>query len=89
MEKVVNGSEEYLQKESKRYVFFIRSSSSAVGLLIVELDRRLASILGKRTLAVQKLDEIKIKANILAAFKRAEEKLAEAEEAIKRATAEL
>ncbi|TBU28011.1 protein disulfide isomerase [Dichomitus squalens] len=49
MEKVVNGSEEYLQKESTR----------------------LASILQKRTLSPGKLDEIKIKANILGAFRPA------------------
>ncbi|THH17252.1 hypothetical protein EUX98_g9166 [Antrodiella citrinella] len=52
MEKVVNGSEEYLEKESKR----------------------LASILAKRTLSSAKLDEIKIKANILSAFRAVEEK---------------
>lgn len=60
-------------------------------------DRRLASILKKRSLSPQKLDEVKIKANILSAFKIVEEK-AEAiveqaseklEEAIGRATAEL
>lgn len=54
---------------------------------------RLSSILSKRSLSAQKLDEIKIKHNILSAFKRAEEKLEEvveeAEDAIKRATAEL
>lgn len=53
MEKVVNGSEEYVEKEAKR----------------------LASILKKRTLAPAKLDELKIKSNILSAFKRAEETL--------------
>ncbi|KAI0754039.1 protein disulfide isomerase [Daedaleopsis nitida] len=47
MEKVVNGSEDYLEKESNR----------------------LASILKKRTLSPAKLDEIKIKANIIGAFK--------------------
>ncbi|GBE88802.1 Protein disulfide-isomerase tigA [Sparassis crispa] len=46
MEKVVNGSEEYIQKETKRLV----------------------SILSKRTMLPTKLDEIKIKANILGAF---------------------
>ncbi|KAH9836151.1 protein disulfide isomerase [Rhodofomes roseus] len=51
MEKVVNGSEEYVEKESKR----------------------LASLLQKRTLAPAKLDELKIKANILSAFKKVEE----------------
>ncbi|OCH94004.1 protein disulfide isomerase [Obba rivulosa] len=51
MEKVVSGSEDYVEKEAKR----------------------LSSILGKRTLSPQKLDEIKLKANILAAFAPAEE----------------
>ncbi|KAK7685514.1 hypothetical protein QCA50_011379 [Cerrena zonata] len=60
MEKVVNGSEAYLEKESKR----------------------LASILQKRTLSAQKLDEIKIKANILSAFKRAEEVVEEIKEKV-------
>ncbi|KAH0833320.1 thioredoxin-like protein [Lanmaoa asiatica] len=46
MEKIVNTSEAYIEKESQR----------------------LASILSKRTLAPTKLDEIKIKANILNAF---------------------
>ncbi|KAJ7773297.1 protein disulfide isomerase [Mycena metata] len=46
MEKMVNGTEGYLEKESKR----------------------LESILKKRGLAPAKLDEIKIKANILRAF---------------------
>ncbi|KAH7884731.1 protein disulfide isomerase [Phlebopus sp. FC_14] len=68
MEKVVNNSEAYIQKET----------------------RRLASILSKRTMAPAKLDEIKIKANILRAF--VAEKVEEAEEAesiIGKATAEL
>ncbi|OBZ67643.1 Protein disulfide-isomerase tigA [Grifola frondosa] len=71
MEKVVNGSEEYLDKESKR----------------------LASILQKRTLSPAKLDEIKVKANILNAFRAVEEEVEEvveeAKEEIKRATEEL
>ncbi|EPQ54104.1 protein disulfide isomerase [Gloeophyllum trabeum ATCC 11539] len=46
MEKVVNGTEDYVERESKR----------------------LASILKKRTLSPQKLDEIRVKANVLAAF---------------------
>ncbi|EIN04877.1 protein disulfide isomerase [Punctularia strigosozonata HHB-11173 SS5] len=57
MEKVVNGTEDYVQKESKR----------------------LSSILQKKTLAPKKLDEIKIKANVLAAF--AAQKAEEAKEA--------
>ncbi|KAM5543624.1 hypothetical protein V8D89_002875 [Ganoderma adspersum] len=65
MEKVVNGSEDYLEKETTR----------------------LGSILKKRTLAAGKLDEIKIKANILDAFRPAkvEEKVeAEAAEEVHR-----
>ncbi|KAF9003951.1 protein disulfide isomerase [Cyathus striatus] len=46
MEKVINGTEEYIQKEAKR----------------------LTTILEKRNLSPQKLDEIKIKANVLRAF---------------------
>jgi protein disulfide-isomerase A6 len=46
MEKVINGTEEYIHKEAKR----------------------LTTILEKRNLSPQKLDEIKIKANILRAF---------------------
>ncbi|KAH9848773.1 protein disulfide isomerase [Lenzites betulinus] len=71
MEKVVNGSEEYLEKESTR----------------------LANILQKRTLSPGKLDEIKIKANILGAFRpiveKIEETTEEVKEEIKRDTAEL
>ncbi|KAF9267752.1 protein disulfide isomerase [Marasmius fiardii PR-910] len=69
MEKVVNTSEKYLEKESKR----------------------LESMLQKRNLAPAKLDEIKIKANILRSF--AEQKKEEAEEkveeTVRRETAEL
>jgi protein disulfide-isomerase A6 len=46
MEKVINGTEEYVHKEAKR----------------------LSTILEKRNLSPEKLDEIKIKANILRAF---------------------
>lgn len=58
MEKVINGTEDYVEKESKR----------------------LQSILKKRNLAPQKLDEVKIKANILSTFKVVEEKAEEAVE---------
>jgi protein disulfide-isomerase A6 len=65
MEKVVNGSEAYLEKETKR----------------------LASILEKRTMSPAKLDEIKIKANILAAFvaEKAGQVKEEAEDLVKKA----
>lgn len=53
----------------------------------------LATILQKRTLAPGKLDEIKVKANILGAFRpvvaKVEEAVEEAKEEIKRDTAEL
>ncbi|EGN99256.1 hypothetical protein SERLA73DRAFT_182165 [Serpula lacrymans var. lacrymans S7.3] len=66
MEKIIDGSEEYITKESKR----------------------LASILSKRSLASTKLDEIKVKANILKAF--VVEKFDEAEEKVfGKASAEL
>ncbi|KAI6037728.1 thioredoxin-like protein [Pisolithus marmoratus] len=69
MEKIVKGSEAYIDKESKR----------------------LTSILNKRALASAKLDEIKVKLNILKAF--ISQKLNDAEEeevnAFGRATAEL
>ncbi|THV07431.1 protein disulfide isomerase [Dendrothele bispora CBS 962.96] len=69
MEKIVNGTENYIEKEAKR----------------------LESILRKRTLSVAKLDEIKIKANILRAFgeEKAAEAVEEEEEHLKRETAEL
>ncbi len=47
----------------------------------------LTSILQKRVLASEKLDEIKVKANVLAAF--AVEKAAEARDAIERAIEDL
>lgn len=42
----------------------------------------MASILQKRTLSAQKLDEIKIKANILSAFKSAEDVVEEIKEKV-------
>lgn len=65
MEKVANGSEEYIAKETKR----------------------LGNILAKKTLAPAKLDEIKIRANILAQFvaqkaEEVEEEVADAAESV-------
>lgn len=65
MQKVVNGSEAYLTKESAR----------------------LKSILDKRSLSHTKLDEIKIKANILAQF--AEKKVEEAKETVEEAAGDV
>lgn len=66
----------------------MRSSFSFVGVLdaadVLCFDPRLESILKKRSLTPAKLDEIKIKSNILRAFTEPEE-----EEATKRDTAEL
>ena len=64
MDKVVNRSVEYLDKEAKRYDF----SGSHSELLILNCFFSLESILKKRTLSEAKLDEIKIKFNILRAF---------------------
>jgi len=64
MEKVVNGSEEYLLKESSR----------------------LKRILEKQALSSSKLDEIKVKANVLAAF--AEQKAKEVKETVEEAASE-
>ena len=50
---------------------------------------RLSSILQKRTLSDTKLDEIKIKANILSAFHPVQEKSEEKVEEFARETAEL
>lgn len=93
MEKVVNGSEEYLEKESTRCVPFRPTIDSQNPLLMEYLLCSLATILQKRTLAPGKLDEIKIKANILGAFRpivaKVEEVVEEAKEDIKRDAAEL
>jgi len=67
MEKVINGTAEYVEKESKR----------------------LNSILAKRNLAANKLDEIKIKANILKSFLEERAAEEEAKEKIARAESEL
>ncbi|PPQ69315.1 hypothetical protein CVT25_005916 [Psilocybe cyanescens] len=65
MEKVTNGSAEYVDKETKR----------------------LNSILAKRNLTPTKLDEIKVKINILKSF--VEDRAAEAKDTISREASEL
>jgi len=68
MEKLINGSAEYIERESKR----------------------LEGILSKRNLAASKLDELKIKANILKSFVAEKESTEEvAKESISRDEAEL
>ena len=92
MEKVVNGSEEYLEKESARCVSHgsggLRVVLTCSPVLCVD---SLSSILTKRTLSPGKLDEIKIKANILGAFRPAVVPVEEedADQEIGRDTAEL
>jgi protein disulfide-isomerase A6 len=83
MEKVVNGSEGYIAKETKRYVHVSRLSHDC------SLTRfySLASILKKRVLSAEKLDEIKTKANVLASFAAA--KAEEARDTIERAIEDL
>jgi protein disulfide-isomerase A6 len=89
MEKVVSGKEDYFAKESKRYVCFLCPSipSFIANRLLTSFSPSLTSILQKRVLASGKLDEIKVKANVLAAF--AAEKATEAKEAIERAIEDL
>jgi protein disulfide-isomerase A6 len=93
MEKVINGTEDYITKESKRYVGLFSVTQipflSCITLLMTFRPPfySLASILQKRVLASAKLDEIKIKANIVAAF--AAEKVAEARDTIERAIEDL
>jgi hypothetical protein len=64
---------------------FLRVTSISFDALLTFCS--LASILQKRVLAPAKLDEIKVKANVLAAF--AAEKVAEARDTIERAVEEL
>jgi protein disulfide-isomerase A6 len=89
MEKVISGKEDHITKESKRYVY----SSLSLDFRFYRVSRfdaplySLASILQKRVLGSAKLDEIKMKANVLAAF--AAEKVAEARDTIERAIDDL
>lgn len=89
MEKVVSGKEDYFAKESKRCVYCPLSLNSDLYWepLVDVISPSLTSILQKRVLASEKLDEIKVKANVLAAF--AAEKAAEARDAIERAIEDL
>ncbi|KIJ62816.1 hypothetical protein HYDPIDRAFT_168807 [Hydnomerulius pinastri MD-312] len=76
---------------SNHYLRVMEKVISNSDAYIEKESKRLASILSKRTMAPAKLDEIKIKANVLRAF--IAEKLEEAEEKVEsiigRATAEL
>jgi len=87
MEKVINGTEDYLTKESKRYAHPLPIVNRSDSELVTDTIYSLASILQKRVLSSAKLDEIKTKANILAAF--AAEKVEEARDTIERAIEDL
>lgn len=88
MEKVIKGKEDYFAKESKRYVYcFVTQFRPLSRTAFLMPFSSLTSILQKRTLASEKLDEIKAKANVLAAF--AVEKAAEAKDTIERAIEDL
>lgn len=80
MEKVANGTEDYIAKETKRY------APLPLGAF-ANLARRLTNILAKKTLSPAKLDEIKIRANILASF--VANKASEAEKATVEAAEEV
>lgn len=61
-EKIVNGGETWLDKEANRWVSLLFRNGR-----LTRLDR-LRSLIGTKQLAPQKLDEIKVKLNILGAF---------------------
>jgi protein disulfide-isomerase A6 len=88
MEKVINGTENYLAKESKRYVYHHPIVNQSNSGLVTNPIYSLASILEKRVLSSAKLDEIKTKANVLAAF-AVEKVMEEARDTIERAVEEL
>ena len=65
MEKLVNGSAGYIEKESKRYALI--TTCRCVNSFSF-FHYRLEGILSKRNLSPAKLDELKIKFNILKSF---------------------
>jgi protein disulfide-isomerase A6 len=91
MEKLVNGSAGYIEKESKRYALYgLSPTCTSNANFYLFPSYRLEGILSKRNLSPAKLDELKIKVNILKSFV-AEEPVAEeaSKEAISREEAEL
>ncbi|KAF8313568.1 protein disulfide isomerase [Clavulina sp. PMI_390] len=75
---------ETLGEKGKYYLKVMEKLTNGTEGYIEKEAKRLATILKKKTLAPRKLDEIKIKANILAAF--VEKKAEEATEQVKAAT---
>ena len=65
------------------------STRSRVRAVLIPDDDRLATILKKRTLSDEKLDEIRVKANILASFAKKEEPVEEETDNIERSADEL
>jgi len=81
MEKVVEKSNDYITKELKRYAIFCSPSKPGLQSCLTLFHDRLESILAKGALGPQKLDEIKVKFNVLSAFvKKDEEKLSRADD---------
>jgi len=73
MEKVMEKSSEYITKELKRYALFCLPSTPVSQPCLTLYCNRLESILAKGTLGSQKLDEIKMKVNVLSSFIKKEE----------------
>ncbi|KAG2147563.1 protein disulfide isomerase [Suillus clintonianus] len=82
---------ESLGETAKHYIRIMEKVVNDRESYIEKESKRLASILSKRTISPAKLDEIKIKANVLSAFvaKKLEEAQEKVESVIGRATAEL
>jgi len=72
---------------SKHYLRVMEKVANGTAGYVEKESKRLDKILGKRNLSPSKLDEIKIKANILKSF--VEDRAQEAKEAVARAEAEL
>ena len=67
MDKLANGLTGYIEKESKRYVLVACYRQLRL-IFLSFFPNRLESILSKSNLAPGKLDELKIKVNILKLF---------------------
>jgi protein disulfide-isomerase A6 len=81
MQKIMAKSNDFVTKEVKRYALYFFTLQTQLPVTLMLLCDRLESILEKGTLG-QKLDEIKMKSNVLSAFikKEASEKHSRAED---------
>jgi protein disulfide-isomerase A6 len=77
MEKLANGSAGYIEKETKRYA--VMACRRHLRMPTLFFPNRLESILTKRNLAPAKLDELKIKVNILKSFVASKETISREE----------